>query len=78
MDAAVQSVQYLAGTIELGIGFRSSGNRSPIVYCDSDRVGDESRKSTAGHILILAGGPIAWRSELVKSTFNMRSRDPCH
>ena len=50
MDAAVQLVHYLAGTVELGIGFRSSGNRRPLVYCDSDRGGDESRKSTAGHI----------------------------
>ena len=59
MDAAVQLVHYLAGTVELGIGFRSSSNRRPNVYCDSDRGGDESRRSTAGHILILAGGPIA-------------------
>ena len=65
MDAARQLVHYLVGTVELGIVFRSSGNRRPIVYCDSDRGGDESRRSTAGHILILAGGPIAWRSELI-------------
>jgi hypothetical protein len=54
-----------SGNCRLGITFRSSGNRQPLVYCDSDRGGDESRKSTAGHILILAGGPIAWRSELI-------------
>ena len=42
MDAVVQLVHYLAGTVELGIGFRSSGSRSPCVYCDNDRGGDES------------------------------------
>ena len=40
-DAARQLVHYLAGTVELGIVFRSSGNRSPCVYCDNDRGGDE-------------------------------------
>ena len=42
MDAAGQLVQYLAGTVELGIVFRSSGNCSPCVYCDNNRGGDES------------------------------------
>ena len=65
MKAAIDLVHYLAGTVELGIIFRTSGNARPLVYCDSDRSGDESRKSTAGHVLLLAGGPLAWRSELI-------------
>ena len=67
MDAAVQLVQS-CGNCRLGITFRSSGNRQPLVYCDSDRGEDESRKSTADHILILAGD--AWRSELRITTFH--------
>ena len=65
MEAALHLVHYLAGTVELGIVFRATGNRRPLVYCDSDRGGDETRKSTAGHILFLAGGPLAWKSSLV-------------
>jgi hypothetical protein len=43
MDAAIELVKYLAGTVELGILFRATGNRRPLVYCDSDRGSDESR-----------------------------------
>ena len=41
MDDVRQLVHYLAETMELGIVFRSSGNRSQCVYCDNDRGGDE-------------------------------------
>jgi len=65
MDAAIELVKYLAGTVELGILFRATGNRRPLVYCDSDRGSDESRKPTSGHVLFLAGGPLVWKSLLV-------------
>ena len=59
MGAAIDLVKYLAGTVELGITYRTSGNAKPLVYCDSDHSGDESRISTAGYILLLAGGALA-------------------
>ena len=65
MEAAMDLARYLAGTVELGIVFRSTGNKRPLLYCDSDRGGDESRKSTAGHVLFLANAPLAWESKLV-------------
>ena len=65
MDAAIELLKYLAGTVELGIIFRATGNRRPLVYCDSDRGSDESRKPTSGQVLFLAGGPLVWKSLLV-------------
>ena len=39
----------------------------PIIYADSDDGSDESRKSTAGHIVFFADGPIAWKAELINA-----------
>ena len=66
-EAAIHVLRYLAGSIQLGIGYRSSGNVKPVIYADSDDGSDESRKSTAGHIVFFADGPIAWKAELINA-----------
>ena len=66
-EAAIHVLRYLAGSIQLGIGYRSSGNVKPVIYAESDDGSDESRKSTAGHIVFFADGPIAWKAELINA-----------
>ena len=66
-EAAIHVLRYLAGTIQLGMGYRNSGNVKPIIYADSDDGSDESRKSIAGHIVFFADRPIAWKAELINA-----------
>jgi hypothetical protein len=42
-QAALNLLHYLHGTVTLGIGYRSNGNRVPYLYVDSDDGADESR-----------------------------------
>lgn len=50
---------YLKGTSNQGITYRFDGNNQLVGYCDVDYANDkETRKSTTGLTLILAGGPI--------------------
>ncbi len=64
-QAALEVLRYLNGTVTLGIGYRSSGNRFPYgYYCDSDFASVESRRSCSGYMFMLAGGPISWKSKL--------------
>ena len=65
LDAALHLLRYLAGTVELGIGYRSTGNKRPYFYADSDDGSDETRRSCAGYISFLADGPIYWKSKLL-------------
>jgi hypothetical protein len=63
--AAINVLKYLHGTPTLGVGYRNSGNRIPYLYVDSDDGADESRKSCAGYMTMLADGPIYWKSAMV-------------
>lgn len=57
-------LRYLKGTSDLKLCF---GGEKPILfgYCDSDMAGDiDSRKSTSGYLIKLAGGAISWQSKL--------------
>ena len=65
--AALDILNYLHGTPTFGIGYRSSGNRIPYLYVDSDDGADESRKSSAGYMTMIADGPLYWKSAMVKA-----------
>ena len=65
LDAALHLLRYLAGTVELGIGYRSTGNKRPYLYADFDYGSDETRRSCAGYISFLADGPIYWKSKML-------------
>ena len=65
LEAAQHLVRYLAGTKDMGIGYRSNGNQKPYFYADSDDGSDETRRSFAGYLALLADGPIYWRSGMV-------------
>jgi hypothetical protein len=69
--AAIRVLQYLAGTIELGIIYsRPEGESKPTLrgFTDSDWAGGihetpRDGHSTSGHCFILCNGPISWRTE---------------
>ena len=58
-------LRYLAGTSSLGIKFSGDADNSDLhCFVDSDFAGDiETRRSTYGYIVFLAGGPVSWRSK---------------
>lgn len=62
--AAVRIWKYLAGTLNLGIFYSSSGDGLQ-GYVDADWAGPHSTgaASTSGYIFKLAGGPISWTSK---------------
>jgi hypothetical protein len=66
-QAALDLLHYLHGTVTLGIGYRSNGNRVPYLYVDSDDGADESRKSCAGYMTMIADGPLYWKSAMVET-----------
>ena len=65
--AAMNVLHYLHGTPTLGVGYGNSGNRIPYLYVDSDDGADESRKSCAGDMTMLADGPLYWKSAMVEA-----------
>jgi hypothetical protein len=72
MAAAKRVLRYLKGTMSLGIVYyqqKVSSARPHAVYSDevgysdADWAGDvDSRRSTTGYVVLLNGGPIAWKS----------------
>jgi len=61
-DAAVYVLQYLAGTVDLGIVYSESCTLEG--YCDADfgRKPDFPRRSATGFVFLMNGGPVAWTS----------------
>ena len=57
----IQTLRYMASTIDLGITYASDGNKTPIFYCDSDFTTGRCR---AGAVTMLAGGAVDWSSAL--------------
>jgi hypothetical protein len=57
--------RYLKGAQSSGIIYRTSDESTePVGYSDADWGGNsDDRKSNSGHIFMLAGGPISWRSK---------------
>lgn len=65
--AAKRILRYLRGTLEFKIVYEKTG-KELCAYVDSDWAGDsEDRKSCSGYVLMLANGPICWRSRKQKS-----------
>ena len=68
LEAAKRVLRYIKGTRSLGILYSGSGGDNtcwPVAYCDSDYAGDPgTRRSTSGHVFMLAGGAVSWQSRL--------------
>ena len=66
--AVLQIFRYLKGTVDRGLVYTKNGGSHLVGYSDSDYAGDiTTRRSTAGYVFYLAGGPIAYRSSLLKT-----------
>ncbi|KAH9688249.1 Integrase catalytic domain-containing protein [Citrus sinensis] len=58
-------LQYLYGTVDVGLLFKKDCGQQCVGYCDSDFAGDfDKRRSTTGYVFTLGGGPVSWRSIL--------------
>ena len=68
--AVKRIMRFLKGTLKNGIMYqRSNGKPKLTVFCDADYAADvDSRKSTSGYVVFVAGGPVAWRSASQKGT----------
>ncbi|KOS39226.1 hypothetical protein ACN38_g9947 [Penicillium nordicum] len=64
-------LRYLKGSKQLGIVFRPGSGMlpPPVLYTDADRGGPltPGRRSCSGYVMLLAGGPVSWRSHLQAS-----------
>lgn len=61
--ACKRILRYLVGNRETGLNYSLNKNEGLIAYCDADFAGDdETRRSTTGSMIMLAGAPIHWRS----------------
>ena len=70
LKAAKRVVRYLKGTRNLGITYRggTQGFLNIDSYADSNYAGDlETRRSTTGYVVFMAGGPVVWRAQRQKS-----------
>ena len=64
--AAKEVLSYFAKYPDLGISYHQSGNMRPYGYCDADHGSDWTRRTITGYMFFLAGGPISWKSKLIK------------
>ena len=65
--AAKKVMRYLQGTKDYMLMYKQTDNLDLVIYYDADFAGCvDSRKSTSGHIFIIVGGAVSWRS--VKQT----------
>ncbi|UYV60971.1 hypothetical protein LAZ67_1002950 [Cordylochernes scorpioides] len=61
-EAGKRVLRYLKGTKDFGITYRSTG-KPLIAFSDASWASDiVDRKGVSGHLIILAGAPIIWRS----------------
>jgi len=66
--AAKHVLRYLKQTSKLGLNYRHSESRSPVIlkligYSDSDHAGDrDDRRSTCGYVFTLHGTAVLWKS----------------
>lgn len=64
--AALRALKYLAGTSAARLRFRAidETNSSVVGFCDADYAEcRETRRSTSGHVFLLAGAAVVWRSK---------------
>ena len=60
----IQIFRYLAGTLELGITFKSNSTDELVGYTDSDWAWlKDGRRSTGGYTFPLSGGPVSHQSK---------------
>jgi hypothetical protein len=60
--------RYLKGTLDLGIVYSSTSQKTLTTYSDADFAGDpKTRKSTSGVVCLHMGGPVSWLSRRQKS-----------
>ena len=63
-NLVTQIFRYLAGTLELGITFKSDETDELVRYTDSDWAGlKNGRKSTGGYVFLPSGGPVSHQSK---------------
>jgi hypothetical protein len=64
LNCALHMIRYVYTHRERGIQFRSDGNLDPLALYDASNKGDHGdSKCSAGHVIMLAGGPISWESK---------------
>jgi hypothetical protein len=68
INQALHIVQYVNGTLNMGIDYKGKESEGFIAYADADWAGDvNSRKSVTGYVIKLAGGPVSWLSRKQKT-----------
>ncbi len=71
----IQIFRYLAGTLELGITFKSDSTDGLVGYTDSDWAGlKDGRRSTGRYTFLLSGGPVSYQSKQ-QATFALFSTE---
>ena len=66
-------LKYINGTLEIGVSFtKPKGEKKERVritaFCDSDWAGcPDTRRTTCGYVIMVCGGPVAWKSHLKKT-----------
>ncbi|KAF1318037.1 Integrase catalytic core protein, partial [Globisporangium splendens] len=67
-DAGIKVVKYLKKTKDVGIVYDGSLESKLSAFCDADWACDRNdRRSMSGILLMLCGGPIAWRATFQKT-----------
>ncbi len=63
-NLVIQIFRYLAGTLELGITFKSNVTDELVGYTDSDWAGlKDGRRSTGGYAFLFSVGPVSYQSK---------------
>ncbi len=63
-NLVIQIFRYSAGTLELGITFKSNVTDELVGYTDSDRAGlKDRRRSTGGYAFLFSVGPVSHQSK---------------
>lgn len=72
-------LQYIKGSLDYKITYGGQGNSSlkPYGYVDADYGGDrDTRRSCSGHVLFMAGGPVAWGAKYQPTVVPFLRRKP--
>ena len=71
-DQAICTLRYLKGTASKGCVYCQDAGLQPVVYSDASfQQCPETSRSTTGFIVIMAGGPISWRSHRQHTVDNL-------
>ena len=62
--ALMHVIGYIKNTMDYGLTYTRGSGLSPYAFVDADYGGClDTRRSTSGHVFIMAGGPVAWGSK---------------